>query len=448
MIYLAFNLIYQGNNMQRIESYRIPIVDPEDHSIGGKLKEFFDGYFYYGKSRYEVRWSGGRRDENRFQETHESHLAATILKIITIPLIVPVIIGAGFFFYNMNDRKSHNYEFIPMRTNLNLAPREVPQKVLQIPNAPGYSFAAFRNQAYRGIGPALSHFSKEQWAEMVVAYKDYINDNTRFMTEMLLLKRELLAWNPSELDRDLHEKINPQTFVESVVPEFKNTSIDALIALIPPNMQRDRSMNEVIINIVESRIEEILSDIMLPEDQTGLALNFYLNKLKTLTESASFGNLFKFLQGLQGPQLGEALRKLNSAYSADQNSPAKEVLHHFFNELAQYVAVENAETKKIQLKNAFPYFWQFRNITVPSLLPNYNPTLWQSLAGQIKFEYLPVVLNTIPADLASDGCRDIVEKAIYAVGPRSTHDFRNLEQISNLIAHECPQLAQYVPKKK
>jgi hypothetical protein len=215
----------------------IPIIT-EDRSFKAHLKEFFDGYFYYGSKRY-VLIPSHNVNISKIEIVNEPHILSTALKIITLATVIIPLIGLGFLIYNSRlTPPSHVFN-----ENKYIKP------VVELPKEKKILFSPYKdNLPFKECLPGLKYgdLKLADWEELIPQYRRYINHDSRFFKEMMELKRDLINWRPGLAEREL--KITHH-FVENQVPELLEIDLAPFIgyddALIDLLAQRISTMKDI-----------------------------------------------------------------------------------------------------------------------------------------------------------------------------------------------------------
>lgn len=390
--------------MTKITSYRIPIIDDQDHSFAAKTKEFFSGYFYYGGTRYEQINIGRNKNFRRFQEKEVNHYVSTALKVATLLTLIAPLIGAVFLLCNIIDRKWHNYRLF---TN-----EKVPEPTLHTskpqPKAigPNLDFQDFFQQRH-AANPRFGTLSNTDWKSLVAEYRSYRNDKDIFITQMLLLKQSLLKWHQERLEGPL--AISPESFVEDEVRELLTEPLDAVLTE-PRQKLLAQETQEC---FIKSRLRHLLKQPTC--DAKAIFASHY-------TQYPREGVLQAFIEHATASQIEEIAQGQAFYKALCTSSPT----------------IPNREMK---LQAAFRQFWQHAKDKVRHDGYNMQIDFWHYLQYYIRLEDLPAILSSIPDTLPESQCREIADKVLkfWTLGKKIDR-FEETKATLEKIVRNCPKL--------
>lgn len=442
--------------MPRIESYNIPIIEKANQgTICGELSEFFQGYFYYGEKRYVVEKIG---DKIKYLEKREDHTWSTVLKIASLPILW--IIGVGFLIKNIYDRKTHDYQEVPWsrlhneRAALQPVNRNNQQAFVppRIPDEPGYGFVAFRRFAYNRLDQVnkdtilFGDYTKQQWEAIVKGYRTYLNDDPRFIREMLFFKKELLAWSKGIAEPDL--EISKTNFIETTFPELflTNTIENVLTEEFKQAISQRTDFEETLVSLFRNRlIYSLDKNFVSHEDAASrlIQLRLWIEGIKAQykifadmgLEKQCLEVTYSLIDSMDGEKLGY-IANINKQFGLEHY---KKFIIHILQKDIQ------GDRRADMLKAVFRGFWEVWKQTLPSELPNYSPTLWSHVLPKISNSDLEVIMKDTLPDTISDGdLQTITNNACLGI--------RHVEEAGRSITipsiketlRKCPKVARFV----
>ncbi len=419
-----------------IESARIPIIDPANNSLWASVQELFNGFYYYGDSRYHIIPTNDTTI-TKLMKVQGDHLLSTVLKIILYVTGVAPLIGLACYLYNSYYQAHHQFQIVdetryqrPIPTPP-LPKQDPPQdpppqpkpvlptqelkssappapkgdKVITIRSTPGLSFSQCLPS-----NKLFGEFSYTQWKQMLEDYKTNHPDQEELLCEMLVFKRDLMNWRRQRLEKDIN--IIKQTLVKTVVPELMTVPLSTIFS--PKNMQRfekERDMEQVIELFIQERIKENLN----AED-----LDYQLrlmNKLKTLAYRQNF--FLELIRELSPQKLGEIVQLLKKRSETDES------LYIF---LSTFVKCEEASENRVaKIKEVFKHFWDRWEDPVTSRLGRFK--FLQALLYEMRDDELAPLLETVPKTLDESKLKDIANYAVSMIRSKGT----NLSKLKDIV---------------
>jgi len=409
----------------RITSPFIPMVDPQDDSWLANIKNFLNGYYYSGPCRY-VKLTIGRHEracryEEKIDEKPNSQLALKVALLFTG--FVPVLAGL-FLACNWIDRSINYYSYIPapQASQPAVQPLAAEKRPYTIPEEKNLPFATFfagfiYNKRFFG------EYISDEWSIVISEYKKYLNDNQKFLQEMILLKRELLKWSPERLEKPLN--ISKDTFVESNVPELLTLPLEQLGL---EHLKGQREIELAIDSLVSNRLRHFLQEPR-PIAQEELDA-FITSHLRVANRELFIRKLAKEASDAQCTMIAVTLKQ-------ESIEPSYRI---FLEELLQLSPQEK------KFVPAFSCFWDVLMTKVSTVFNHFQPTFWTYLLGFIQTEDMPSILAAVPDSLPVAEKRFLIDQMqnLWALR-RHEPKFEELKEQATAMIRATPTLASFLP---